>query len=125
MYPDNYITPCDSCYEYILPACPAEDDVITIRGGLAASTQYHWYVQDDKFKTTYHDTATTNASGHIDIPVNAFPENLFNEFSGNFTIFFKTSDEATAVANLTFGGTTYQCVKLSFEAINSDNLIVT
>lgn len=124
VYPDNYITPCDGCYAYVLPACPASDDNINIRAGLTASTLYHWYVQDDKFGKTYHDTATTNASGHIDIPVSSFPDKLFNEFSGSFTIYFKTSDEATSVVNLTFGGTTYQCVNLSFEVIDSDNLIV-
>lgn len=122
-YGQNYITPCESCYAYVLPACPASYDNFTIKGSLGNEVDLFWFVED-KFGKVTMDEATTNGSGDIDIPVSSFPAGYFTQFSGEFTIYFKTAESETSVVDLTFGGNTYECIHLSFAELTSSNYTI-
>lgn len=122
-YGENYITPCASCYNYTLPACPASTESITIQGTLGVTQSRVWFVED-KFGKVTMGTAITNASGHLAIPMSAFEDGYFNEFAGEFTIYVKATEAATAVIDMTLGGATYECIKLNFQNNNSTNIII-
>lgn len=69
-------------------------------------------------------TDITTAGGYLDIPVSAFEDGYFNEFAGEFTIYVKATEAATALLDMTFGGTAYECIKLNFQNNNSTSLII-
>ncbi len=123
MYAENYITPCDACYNYTLSACPSSAASFTIKGSLGNTLSREWYVED-KFGKVTHGTATTNAGGDLAIPVSEFPEGYFMEFSGSFTIYVKANEASTSVLDMTFNAVTYECVRLNFQNIDTSNLII-
>lgn len=123
MYAEDYLTACDSCYVYELPACPDSAGSFTIKGSLGNEQSREWYVED-KFGKVYHGTATTTAGGDIEIPLSGFPDGYFTQFSGQFVIYFKATEAATAVQDLTFNAVTYECIRLSFADISTTNLII-
>lgn len=122
-YGENFTTPCEACYQYVLPACPASDEEILIKGALGVELDRVWFVED-KFGHVTMGEATTDASGDLIIPVGDFPEGYFNEFSGEFTIYVKAEEADTDVLDLTFNSVEYKCIKLSFQANNSTNYTI-
>lgn len=113
MYAENFITPCDACYVYRLPACPPDDENIVLKASLGNAQSRVWYVED-KFGKVTSGTGTTTAGGDLAIPVSEFPEGYFTEHSGQFTIYVKSTTTSATVLDLTFGGTTYECVRVNF-----------
>lgn len=127
MYIDNFTTACDPCYVYVLPACPISTDVFSLHAGLTPLTEFHWYIED-KFGKVWHDTATTDADGDIEIPLTGFPAGYFTQYSGPFLIYIKLTEEDEEAAALTFGtGYTvaeYQCIILTFQEVETGNYII-
>ncbi len=123
MYAENFVTACDACYAYSLPACPPSDENITLKAGLGNTQSRVWYVED-KFGKVTTGTATTNASGDLNIPMSEFPEGYFNEFSGQFTIWVKATATSATALDLTFGGTAYDCVRVNFIPTDAEDWII-
>lgn len=121
-YFDN-ISSCGSAYNYTLPACPDSDESFVVKAGLANNTLYYWYIED-KFGAVYTGSATSDGSGFLSIPLADFPEVYFNEYAGTFILWLQTSISASTPVNLTFSGTVYECISLSFAETNGNESLV-
>jgi hypothetical protein len=122
-YFDN-ISACGSFYNFTLPACPDSDESFVIKAGLTPATLYYWYIED-KFSNVYTGSATTDVSGFLSIPLADFPEAYFNEYAGTFILWLQTSISASSPVNLTFSGTVYECISLSFvEMTGNESLVI-
>lgn len=115
MIGENFLTPCNPCYEYTLPEYPVFNFVI--KASLAANTEHAWFVENS-LGAVYRGTATTNGDGDLEIPIDEFPEDFFSQHAGKYAIYIKLNAEDADNAELTLGpgylADTYECIHLTF-----------
>lgn len=123
MYLNDFITPCDSCYHYALPACPVSDDYITVKGGLPPEEDIWWFLED-KFGKVWSGAITTDAEGDALVPLDEFPAGYFTQNDGQFALYFKPTETYSSLLPLTFDTVEYECIRLTFQDVNSDNYTI-
>jgi len=110
---------CGDCYQYITDACP--DSILEIPTGLSDGTEAWWEITD-KFGHKYRGAGTVNSEGALEIPVDQFPEGMFNPHAGIFTLEIQSIDEAPAnpvctPIPLTICEEDFSCIAFSFAEI--------
>lgn len=73
---------CTSCYEAILPECPA---TILVKAGLSADAPYYAVVTTPA-GTKYAEAVTTDADGNFEFTADVLPAGSFNRHAGAFTL---------------------------------------
>lgn len=73
---------CQNIFSDFIVQCP---DSIKINSYLDPATEYKWVITD-KFDKQYSGFATTDADGHLEIPVDELPDGLLTSFSGQFKL---------------------------------------
>lgn len=103
------LTPCDTCYVLAFPSC--DDMVFDL--GLTAATQYYILIED-KFGNVYsHQYTSAAVTGKITLDISLYPEEMFNQYAGYFTLTIKNALTDTSVVSFTISATTYDCCKFS------------
>lgn len=117
------LSPCDTCFNYTLSACPDADEFIELQpsSGLTDGETYYWWMTD-KFDRVYLGSAEY-ADGAFKIPVDEFAEGYFTQFSGSFELYL-TSGVYGDPLELTFGENAYTCILLDFAKMNESILVV-
>lgn len=104
---------CQSCYAVSFETCTANT---SISAGLDINTVYYLWVED-KFSNFYLQQVTTNGAGNFQIDFSAFPDGLFTEYAGYFTLTVSTSSAFSTDETLTFNGTDYNCILFDFKKV--------
>lgn len=105
---------CNSCYEISLPACR---DIIAVKLGLAADSQFTWVITD-KFGNKYSEEVTTDGSGNFEVDTTELPDELFNAYAGKFILTIINSGDQTQAFEI--NDTEYSCIAMSFHESDKD-----
>lgn len=111
---------CTSCFEVALPECP---ETITVKAGLAESTDYYAIVTD-KFGAPYAEQITTDADGNFEFDSTVLPAGSFNRHAGPFIMEVKSALTSCDPEELTFcvdgGEKMFVCIVFWFIEMNVD-----
>ena|SRR3990167_6604677 len=115
----NEIIPnCDVCWEVAIGDCLTS---ITLSLGLSPSTTYYLRLIN-KWDTEYDITGITNGSGDLPIDKTQLPNNLINEYAGDFELQIFGNSARTTLVMITQGLIQYDCVILT-QALTGQNLL--
>jgi hypothetical protein len=84
---------CNCCFYDFLAKCETE---VVINAILSATTEYRWVITD-KFDNMYEGTATTDADGHLAIPITDLPPGLLTQYSGDFKLEIYQGESCTPI----------------------------
>ena len=101
---------CQSCYAASFILCSGNT---SISAGLDPATVYYIWIED-KFGNFYLQQVTTDGSGSFEIDFTVFPEGLFTQYAGYFTLTVSASSAFSTDETLTINGTDYNCIVFDF-----------
>lgn len=104
---------CGSCYEMDGVACYG---ILTVVAGLDADTEYTIFVQD-RHGAYEKQTVTTDASGDFVLDLSAFPDGMFTEFSGCYTLIASLNALLPVPEVMVVGYEEFSCIKVKFLSI--------
>ena len=114
---DNPVVNCDTCFEVLIGNCLA---TITLSLGLTPSTLFYFRLID-KSGRAYDFTATTDSSGDYTIDKTQLPDDLINQFAGDFEVQTYSDSGRTVLVTIT-QTYVYNCVLL-VQALSGQNSI--
>ena len=104
------INRCDLCYELIVSGC---QDTYSLPTGLTAGTTYTMSIEDGHGKV-FTMSGSPTAQDEFNVSPSAFPEGMFNPYSGSYEITFTEDGE---LQDLTIEGNTYPCILMKIKDV--------
>jgi len=115
---DNPSVNCDVCFEVLIGDCLA---TITLSLGLTPSTLFFFRLID-KSGREYDFTATTDGSGNFAIDKTQLPDDLINQFAGDFELQIFSDSGRTVLVSIIQNGTLYNCTLLVQQLSGSNDI---
>lgn len=84
---------CNCCFYDFIAKCETE---LVLNVWLTPATEYRWVITD-KFDNKYEGAVTSDADGHLSIPVEDLPPGLLTQYSGDFKIQILDAESCTPI----------------------------
>lgn len=115
---DNPEVNCDVCFEVLIGDCLA---TITLSLGLTPSALFFFRLLD-KSGRKYDFTATTDVLGDFTIDKTQLPDDLINQFAGDFELQIFSDSGRTTLVIVVQNSTGYNCILLVQQLSGSNNI---
>lgn len=103
---------CNCCFNDFIAKC---EETLEVNVFLTPATNYRWIITD-KFDHKYEGDVTSDADGHLSIPVTDLPAGLLTQYAGDFKLEILEEESCTPIKFKIAGE--YDCISFSVKGGN-------